>query len=357
MLSFAPGVTTQNVTINLLNCHHSLSSGFYTFYLNLFSASGATIADNLTQVDVTGNAPAAGTSGLFVKNAVVDASAGTVQVPVLLGGPSGSAQAQPVTVNYTTVKDPRSPGPTPRNQRHPDLPGRCDGQDHQRAHHGAQCGDPELRGDPVLALVERDDRQRHRHGHHERQQRRPRDEPSHSAAPNVVVGAADGYVDLPVTLNVPGINPVTVNYNTSNGSGLSNTVCSGNSTYQGFGTVPVTFLPGVTTQVVRIPLLNCTASDSSGFYTFYLNLFSASGATIADNLTQVDVTGNAPAAGTSGLFVKNAVVDASAGTVQVPVLLGGPSGSAQAQPVTVNYTTVERPGEVGHRLKADQAAP
>ena len=142
--------------------------------------------------------------------------------------------------------------------------------------------------------------------------------PAISAPPNVVVGAADGYVDLPVTLNVPGINPVTVNYNTSNGSGLSNTVCSGNSTYQGFGTVPVTFLPGVTTQVVRIPLLNCTASDSSGFYTFYLNLFSASGATIADNLTQVDVTGNAPAAATSGLFVKNAVVDASAGTVQVP---------------------------------------
>ena len=93
--------------------------------------------------------------------------------------------------------------------------------------------------------------------------------------------------------------------------------------------------------MVRIPLLNCTASDSSGFYTFYLNLFSASGATIADNLTQVDVTGNAPAPGTSGLFVKNAVVDASAGTVQVPVVLGGPSGSAQAQPVTVNYTTVD----------------
>ncbi len=110
--------------------------------------------------------------------------------------------------------------------------------------------------------------------------------PAISAPPNVVVGAADGYVDLPVTLNVPGINPVTVNYDTSNGSGLTNTACSGNSIYQGIGTVPVTFLPGVTTQVVRIPLLNCTVTQN---LTFTLNLFSASQGTIANATTTVTV--------------------------------------------------------------------
>ena len=46
--------------------------------------------------------------------------------------------------------------------------------------------------------------------------------------------------------------------------------------YQGqSGTL--TFTPGVTTQVVRVPLLNCGTSLSTGFYTFYLNLSGNSG--------------------------------------------------------------------------------
>ena len=342
------------VRIPLLNCTASDSSGFYTFYLNLFSASGATIADNLTQVDVTGNAPAPGTSGLFVKNAVVDASAGTVQVPVVLGGPSGSAQAQAVTVNYKTVNGSAKSGtdfqatsgtltfPAGETAQNISVPitARSAATRSFAVTLSAPSSNATIASGTGTVTIESN-------------KGAAVTSPAISAPPNVVVGAADGYVDLPVTLNVPGINPVTVNYDTSNGSGLTNTACSGNSIYQGIGTVPVTFLPGVTTQVVRVPLLNCTASDSSGFYTFYLNLFSASGATIVDNLTQVDVTGNAPAPATSGLFVKNAVVDASAGTVQVPVVLGGPSGSAQGQPVTVNYTTVDGSATAGTDFSAD----
>ena len=41
------------------------------------------------------------------------------------------------------------------------------------------------------------------------------------------------------------------------------------------------------------------------------------------------------------------MVDASVGTVEVPVVLGGPSGSAQGQQVTVNYTTANGSAKAG----------
>src|ERR1039458_2190788 len=39
--------------------------------------------------------------------------------------------------------------------------------------------------------------------------------PGISAPPDVIAGEADGYLDLPVTLSVPGTSTVTVNYATS----------------------------------------------------------------------------------------------------------------------------------------------
>ncbi len=82
--------------------------------------------------------------------------------------------------------------------------------------------------------------------------------PGISAPPDVVVGETDGYINLPVTLSAPGDTTVTVNYTTADGSGSgAYTVCEfASSIYQGeSGTL--TFTPGVTTQVVRVPLLNC----------------------------------------------------------------------------------------------------
>ena len=91
------------MTVDLLNCDTSLTTGFYTFYLTLSSNStGSTINRATTQIDVTGDVSAASTPGLYVMGAEVDNSAGTVNVPVLLGGPSGAASAVPVTVKYST---------------------------------------------------------------------------------------------------------------------------------------------------------------------------------------------------------------------------------------------------------------
>ncbi len=160
------------------------------------------------------------------------------------------------------------------------------------------------------------------------------------APADVVVGAADGYIDLPVTLTAPGVNPVTVQYSTYNGTTWPNTVCVG--TADGFvgqsGTL--TFEPGVTTQTIRVPLLNCGVSLTSGFQEFTLALSGNSAdSTIARGLTQIDITGDAAAASTPGLYVRGAVAGNSAGTISVPVLLGGPSGAASGSPVSVPYRT------------------
>src|SRR5215472_16725923 len=93
--------------------------------------------------------------------------------------------------------------------------------------------------------------------------------PGISAPPDVVVGAADGSVNLNVTLTAPGVNPVTVNYATASGTTGSNTFCVGSS----YGYVgqqgTLTFQPGVTSQTVRVPLLNCGQTAKG---TFSLNL-------------------------------------------------------------------------------------
>ncbi len=348
-LTFNPGVTTQDVTVNLLNCGTSLSTGFYTFYLNLSSPSGATIVSSGTQIDVTGDAPASSTPGLFVKNAVVDATAGTVQVPVLLGGPSGASLGVPVTVNYATSDGSAKAGTdytqksgtlnfpagaTARNITVPILD--PSGSEPTRSFSVTLSSPSNATIATATATVTIG-----------ASGASAVTNPGISAPPNVVVGETDGYIDLPVTLSAPGINTVSVNYTTANGSGESQTGCYyTNPVYQGqSGTL--TFTPGVTTEVVRVPLLNCGTSLSTGFYTFYLNLSGNSGASLVDGGTQIDVTGDAPGGSTSGLFVKNAVVDATAGTVQVPVLLGGPSGASLGVPVTVNYATVDGSAKAG----------
>ena len=169
--------------------------------------------------------------------------------------------------------------------------------------------------------------------------------PSISAGPNVVVGEADGSVHLPGHPECAGSSAVTVNYATSNGSGTLRHRLLGQLHLPGPRDT-VSFAPGVTTQERDRQPLELPHS-SSGFYTFYLNLFSASGATIVDNLTQVDVTGNAPAAGATSASSSRTPwwTPAPARSRSRPA--GRAPGSAQAQPVTVNYTTVDgsaRPG-------------
>ena len=111
-----------------------------------------------------------------------------------------------------------------------------------------------------------------------------------SAPADTVVGEADGYLDLPVTLSAPGEATVTVNYTTADGSasGGYNYCENAASSYEGqSGTL--TFTPGVTTQVVRVPVLNCGQLVP---LTFALNLSSASNGTITRASTTITVVVN-----------------------------------------------------------------
>ena len=342
-LTFKPGVTSQPVTVPLLNCGTSLASGFQEFRLNLSdNSSDSTLVRASTQIDITGDAPAASTPGLYVRDAVVDNTAGTIEVPVLLGGPSGAASGVTVSVPYTTnngsalagtdytaksgtLKFPA--GKTAENIKVTIL--------HRSGSAPTRSFSVTL-GTPVHAKVADGtgvvtigaSGATHVTA------------PGISAPADMVVGAIDGYVDLPVTLSAPGDNPVTVNYANANGTTFSNNGCDGIS-YTYFGqSGTLTFEPGVTTQAIRIPLLNCGISLSSGFGEFTLNLSDNSAdSTLVRASTQIDITGDASAASTPGLYVRDATVDNSAGIIDVPVLLGGPPGAASGVAVSVPYTT------------------
>src|ERR1019366_6524488 len=92
--------------------------------------------------------------------------------------------------------------------------------------------------------------------------------PGISAPPDVVVGEADGYVDLPVTLSAPGVNPVQVNYANKDVTAIGANPTAIPCTYPGgpflyqLNSGTLTFPPGVTTQVVRVILNNCNVATS-----------------------------------------------------------------------------------------------
>ncbi len=157
--------------------------------------------------------------------------------------------------------------------------------------------------------------------------------PAVSAPADLLVGEADGYVDLPVSLSAPGTSTVTVSYATANSTAVSGTSCD--AEYVGVsGTL--TFAPGETTKVVRVDLNDCGVS---GFRSFTFDLSSPQNATIAVVGTRVGIVGDAVGVGTPGLSVRDAVVANGAGVVEVPVLLGGPAGAASKSVVTVAYAT------------------
>ena len=106
----------------------------------------------------------------------------------------------------------------------------------------------------------------------------------------MIASEADGYLDVPVTLSAPGKSIVTVDYATANGTAGGGTGC--NATYVPVG-VPtpgtLTYTPGVTTQVIRIDLLNCGLA-SPGTFTF--NLSAPVNGTITKPTTTITIVQN-----------------------------------------------------------------
>jgi large repetitive protein len=354
-LTFNPGVTSQTVTVPLLNCGVSLTSGFQEFSFNLFSnSSNSTIVRGSTQIDITGDATASVKPSLYVRDATVDNTAGTINVPVLLGGPPGAALAAPVTVPYTTHDGTAvagtdytttsgtltfPAGETAQNISVPILnrtgaaPARSFSVTLGTPTTNAKIADGTgivtigASGGTKITTVKI------------------------STGPNAEVSKADGYVDVPVTLAAPGLNPVTVNYTTQNGTTNSNSSCNG-TTYSYLGqSGTLDFLPGVRTKTIRIPLLNCSQTKKG---TFLLNLFSnSSDSTIARGTTTITVmptvtNPTAPqkvtaVAGNSSAKVSFTPPAADGGSAinsyTVTSSPGGVTASGIASPITVNGLT------------------
>ncbi len=226
-------------------------ANFPDFTLTLSSAVNGTIVEPSTQVDIIGDGGVVSTPGLYVRSAVVDKSAGTVTVPVLLGGPQGAPSNSTVTVDYTTANGSATagtdytttsgkltfgPGQTEQNVVVPILnrSGAAPSRSFKVGIYSPtnavitrNIGVVTIGASGGTAVSS----------------------PGISAPANTVVGEADGYLDLPVTLSAPGTSTVTVNYATSGGGSCNNLFQPESGT--------LTFVPGVTLESVRVPLNNC----------------------------------------------------------------------------------------------------
>jgi chitinase len=337
---------TQVVTVPIVDCNDV--EGLVSFTFTLSGASNATIARTTTLVSIVDRTTQVSIPRLFVRDAVVDQKDGKVLVPVLLGGPNGHSSAGAVTVNYATSNrtaiagidyigksgelsfepgetakmieiDIVDRGPTPPRNFAVVLsspPG-------QVATLADDTGIVQIDASPKAAIAQ----------------------PAVLAPPDVIVGEADGYVDLPVRLSAPGQNQVQVNYETDNstGTGSASASCPSADYVGRSGTL--TFLPGETTKVVRVPVIDCVEVD--GFSSFRLLLSVPVNATISRMSTLVGIVNNGTPALTPRLFVRDAIVDQKDGFVLIPVLLGGPGGQASTNTVTVDYATSDRTAAAG----------
>jgi putative cell wall-binding protein len=335
-LTFAPTETTKVVSVSLLDCVGV--TNFVSFTFNLSAPTNATIARASTRIGIVSNATVVTTPGLFVRDAVVDEKAGSVSIPVLLGGPIGQATASTVTVNYATSDAGAiagtdytatsgtltfAPGQTVKNVVVPILAHTTpEPIERFTLTLSTPSGATIANGTGVVVI-----------GAHDAPAVA---QPSISAPADVIVGEGDGYLDLAVSLSAPGLSPVSVAYATANSTAGSATGGC-NFSYVGVsGTL--NFAPGETTKVVRVDLLDCVGVTN--FVSFTFNLIApVQNATIPRASTRIGIVSNATVVTTPGLFVRDAVVDEKAGSVSIPVLLGGPIGQATASTVTVNYAT------------------
>ena len=102
----------------------------------------------------------------------------------------------------------------------------------------------------------------------------------------------------------------------------------------------MTFAPGETTKTVRVDLVDDVDPEPLQSFTAELGNISVN-AGFARALARIDIVDNDRPVVSHGLFVRDLLVDESAGTVSVPVILGGPLGEASATPITVGFTTAD----------------
>jgi hypothetical protein len=323
-LVFAPGQTTQTVTLSVLDNSTQENTEFMT--LNLVGAVNGTIVREFGIGTLVDNDSTSGTPAIRVGDQVVDEAAGTVTVTLTLDKPSVGN----VSVSYATADGTAQAGSdytASGSHSISFLPGEVaktitidltnDGSTEPGEFFDL------LLSSPVGATVP---------DTNARIFISPSDAAT-VAAPLIAVsdasaGESDGYLEFVVSLSAPSNNTVTVNY--SNG----NLTAANGSDYQALsGTL--SFAPGQTTQVVRIPVLDNSTHENAEFMT--LNLSGAVNGTIVRQAGWGSITDNDATTGTPVIAVSDALVDESGARVTFTVTLDKPSVSQ----VTVKYATAD----------------
>ena len=290
-LTFAAGVTRQTVRVALVN--DTITEPIQSFNLGLFRAVGATIANSNATATIVDNDPlikptTTDKANLSVRDVVVDRKAGTASFYVLLDRAVDSS----FSVGYSTASGTAvagtdfaaasgtvtfGAGETVKAVTL-DILNRGVAKDNSlfSLNLGALSGT----GSSVVQVADGVGI-----GLIGRSNQATVTSPTISSQ-NVMASEADGYVNFVVQLSAPSASAVTVDYSTSSGT----TSVFGDDFATLFGSL--TFAAGVTTQTVRVALVNDTVTEP--IESFNLGLFRAVGATIANSFVTATIVDGSP---------------------------------------------------------------
>jgi len=339
---FAPGATTQTVRVSLGD--DLVSETLESFALVLSGAINAVIATPYATVTIVDNdtiGDSANPASLSVRDVVVDASAGSATFAVVLDKALGSgfsvafatrdgkaqaggdyvaasgslAFAAGETVKHVTVALPRDGMAAPDEIFSLVL----------GAVSGAASGSVSVADGIGQALIGA-------HG------QTPKALPAMSVS-NPQVGESEGYVDFVVSLDAPSEREVSVRFSTD-----SLTASSGSMQDHVYASGMLVFVPGTTTQTVRVTLPNDLAVES--LETFALVLSNVDNAVISNPYGVATIVDNdriADSANPASLSVRDVVVDASAGTATFAVVLD----KAVGRSFSIDYATLDGNAHAG----------
>ncbi len=341
-LNFAPGETTKVVRVQIMDCNDTELFDAFTFGLD--TAVNGAIARASSRISIIDDDTIVATPRLFVRDAVVDEKDGFAYVSVLLGGTGGQASNSTVSVDYTTANGTANggsdftagagtlsfaPGETAKTVV---IPITDDGSTEPTENFALNLSNPTLAtlsdssgtvwigASDAIATSQ----------------------PRILAPADAIVGESDGYVDIVVSLSQPGQNQLTVDY-----ADFNSTAGAGNSCNGDFGAVAgtLTFAPGETTKVVRVQIMDC--NDAELFDAFTFGLDTPVNGAITRPSTRISIVDNDTVVATPRVFVRDVVVDETAGIAWASVLLGGTGGQSSNSSITVDYSTANGTATAG----------
>lgn len=324
-IAFAPGETSKTLRLPIHN--ETDPEVVESFLITLFTPNYASLERTSAVVTIIDNDATAGTPEISISNCVVDEKAGVAQFVVSLNKPADSD----VAVSFTTQ----------------------DGEAKAGSDYVAQTGNLVFRShetSKVISIVLSDDTTPESFESFKVQLTNAtgatlanavgsaqigisdtnlQDVPQISIA-NTTVNEIDGFVDLLFHLSAPSAQIASVSYGFAYGS-------SSPSRDFPFFDGSLSFAPGETTKVLRLPIFDDNSYENTEGFWVVLN--APINATLERSLAVVTIIDNDATAGTPKISVSDCVVDEKAGLAHFYVTLDKPSFSAVSVPFTTKNAT------------------